>query len=329
MKILVTGGAGFIGSNFVRKLLVGDLGNISELETLTVLDSLDYSGNLKNLDPVSDNSKFRFIHGDIENVDLVNSLVPGHQTIIHFAAKSHVDRSIDNPQPFIATNVLGTQILLEAARINHIETFVHVSTDEVYGTISEGSWTERSPLLPNSPYAASKASADLVARSYWRTYGMDVRVTRSSNNYGPYQYPEKVIPLFVTNLIEGKLIPIYGNGLNVRDWLHVDDHCRAIWLVATKGEAGEIYNVGGGKELTNLQLATSILEIMKKDSTNIDFVEDRKGHDLRYSLDYSKIQTELGFQPEVSFEEGLQSTIEWYQRNENWWLPLKYCGFLP
>jgi dTDP-glucose 4,6-dehydratase len=323
LKILVTGGAGFIGSNFVRKLLAGDLDDISDLETLTVLDSLDYSGNLRNLDPVSGHPKFQFVHGGIEDADLVNSLVHGHQTIIHFAAKSHVDRSIDNPQPFVETNVLGTQILLQAARNNQVKTFVQVSSDEVYGSISEGSWTESSTLLPNSPYAASKASGDLVARSYWRTYGMDIRITRSSNNYGPYQYPEKIIPLFVTNLIEGKSIPIYGNGLNVRDWLHVDDHCRAIWLVATEGVAGEIYNVGGGKELTNLQLATSILEIMKKNPDSIDFVEDRKGHDLRYSLDYSKIQSKLGFQPKISFEEGLRSTIAWYQRNENWWLPLK------
>lgn len=323
MKILVTGGAGFIGSNFVRKLLAGDLGDISELETLTVLDSLDYSGNLKNLDPISDNPKFQFVRGNIEDVTLVNSLVPSNQLIIHFAAKSHVDRSINNAQPFIETNVLGTQILLEAARVNLVETFVHVSTDEVYGTISDGSWTESSPLLPNSPYAASKASSDLIARSYIQTYGMDVRITRSSNNYGPYQHTEKVIPLFVTNLIKGISIPIYGNGHNVRDWLHVDDHCRAIWLVATNGTAGEIYNVGGGRELSNLQLAASILEIMKKDSNSIDFVEDRKGHDLRYSLDFTKIQTELGFKPEVPFDEGLRSTIEWYQRNENWWLPLK------
>ena len=304
-------------------LLAGDLGDTSNLETLTVLDSLDYSGNLRNLDPIFSHSKFRFLHGDIEDVDVVNSVVPGHQTIIHFAAKSHVDRSISNPRPFIATNVLGTQVLLEAARINHVQTFVHVSTDEVYGTIPEGSWAESAPLRPNSPYAASKASSDLIARSYWRTYEMDVRVTRSSNNYGPYQYPEKVIPLFITNLIEGKSIPIYGNGLNVRDWLHVDDHCRAIWLVAINGAAGEIYNVGGGEELENLQLATAILDIMGKDPNAIRFVEDRKGHDFRYSLDYSKIHTELGYRPTISFAEGLRSTIEWYQQNENWWLPLK------
>lgn len=323
MKILITGGAGFIGSNFVRQLLAGELGDISELETLTVLDSLDYSGNLKNLAPVSDDSRFRFIHGDIQNANLVNSLIPGHEIVIHFAAKSHVDRSINDPYPFFATNVLGTQTLLQASLEGGVKTFIHVSTDEVYGTISEGSWTESSPLLPNSPYAASKGSSDLVARSYWRTYGMDVRVTRCSNNYGPYQYPEKVIPLFITNLIEGKSIPIYGNGLNVRDWLHVDDHCRGIWLVAMKGTPGEVYNIGGGKELSNIELAGAILEVMEEQPTSIEFVEDRKGHDLRYSLDYSKISKDLGYESIVSFEEGIISTVQWYQRNQNWWLSLK------
>lgn len=323
MKILVTGGAGFIGSNFVRKLLAGNLGGTSDLETLTVLDSLDYSGNMKNLIPVSDDSRFQFIHGDIQDSDLVHSVMADHKLVIHFAAKSHVDRSINDPYPFLATNVLGTQTLLQAALDNKVKTFVHVSTDEVYGSISEGSWTESSPILPNSPYAASKGSSDLVARSYWRTYGMDIRITRSSNNYGPYQYPEKVIPLFITNLIKGRSIPIYGNGLNVRDWLHVDDHCRAIWLVATKGRAGEVYNIGGGHELTNVELAGKILEIMGEDANKIQFVEDRKGHDLRYSLDYSKISNELGYQPATSFEEGLRSTIEWYQQNRNWWIALK------
>jgi len=323
LKILVTGGAGFIGSNFVRKLLAGDLGDTSDLEILTVLDSLDYSGNMNNLISVADDSRFQFIHGDIQDSDLVNTLLIDHKTVIHFAAKSHVDRSIENPEPFFATNVMGTQVLLEASKRNRIETFVHVSTDEVYGTIAEGSWTEHSPLQPNSPYAASKASSDLIARSYWRTYGVDVRITRSSNNYGPYQYPEKVIPLFITNLIEGRPIPIYGNGLNVRDWLHVDDHCRAIWLVATKGSAGEVYNIGGGHELSNVELAGKILEIMGEDAGKIQFVEDRKGHDLRYSLDYSKISKELGYQPSRSFDEGLKATVEWYQENPNWWRPLK------
>jgi len=328
LKILVTGGAGFIGSNFVRTLLAGDLEDIPELESLTVLDSLDYSGNMNNLIPVSDDSRFQFVHADIQDFDLVNTLLTDHEIVIHFAAKSHVDRSIDNPQPFFATNVLGTQTLLEASRINRVKTFVHVSTDEVYGTITEGSWTEDSPILPNSPYAASKASSDLVARSYWRTYGLDVRITRSSNNYGPYQYPEKVIPLFITNLIEGKPIPIYGNGSNVRDWLHVDDHCRAIRLVATRGRAGEVYNIGGGHELSNVELAGKILEIMGEDAGKIQFVEDRKGHDLRYSLDYSKIRKELGYQPTRSFDEGLKSTVEWYQQNRNWWRPLKSRGFV-
>ena len=323
MKILITGGAGFIGSNFVRKLMAGDLEGISDLEQLTVLDSLDYSGNMNNLVTISNDSRFRFVYGDIQDSNLLTSLVPGHEIVIHFAAKSHVDRSINDPHPFFATNVLGTQILLQASLEGGVKTFIHISTDEVYGTIPEGSWTESSPLLPNSPYAASKGSSDLVARSYWRTYGMDVRITRCSNNYGPYQYPEKVIPLFVTNLIEGKSIPIYGNGLNVRDWLHVDDHCRGIWLVAMKGAPGEVYNIGGGKELSNLELAESILKMMGRDPTRIQFVEDRKGHDLRYSLDYSKIHNELGYEPLVSFEEGIVSTVEWYQRNQNWWLTLK------
>jgi dTDP-glucose 4,6-dehydratase len=323
LKILITGGAGFIGSNFVRKLLAGDLGDISGLEKLTVLDSLDYSGNMNNLVSVSHDSRFQFVHGDIQDSNLLTSLVPGHEIVIHFAAKSHVDRSIDDPHPFFATNVLGTQTLLQTSLEGGVKTFIHISTDEVYGTIPEGSWTESSPLLPNSPYAASKGSSDLVARSYWRTYGMDVRITRCSNNYGPYQYPEKVIPLFVTNLVEDKLIPIYGNGRNVRDWLHVDDHCRGIWLVAMKGTPGEIYNIGGGKELSNLELAETILKMMGEDATRIQFVEDRKGHDLRYSLDFSKIHKELGYEPLVSFEEGIVSTVEWYQRNQNWWLTLK------
>lgn len=323
MKILITGGAGFIGSNFVRKLLAGELGDISDLEELTVLDCLDYSGNMENLISVSKDSRFKFVHGDIQDSNLLISLVPGHEIVIHFAAKSHVDRSIADPYPFFATNVLGTQTLLQASLDGRVKTFVHISTDEVYGTIPEGSWTESSPLLPNSPYAASKGSSDLVARSYWRTYGMDVRITRCSNNYGPNQYPEKVIPLFVTNLIEGRSIPIYGNGLNVRDWLHVDDHCRGIWLVAKKGTPGAIYNIGGGKELSNMELAGTILKVMGESPASIQFVEDRKGHDLRYSLDYAKIHKELGYEPKISFEEGLASTIEWYQNNHEWWLPLK------
>ena len=251
---------------------------------------------------------------------------------MHLAAESHVDRSIDGPRVAIETNIMGSFTLLEAARAywgalpggeRDAFRFHHVSTDEVYGTIPEGSWTESSPLLPNSPYAASKGSSDLVARSYWRTYGMDVRITRCSNNYGPYQYPEKVIPLFVTNLIEGKSIPIYGNGLNVRDWLHVDDHCRGIWLVAMKGAPGEVYNIGGGKELSNLELAESILKMMGRDPTRSQFVEDRKGHDLRYSVDITKIANELGYTPQVDFKTGLAETVDWYRNNRAWWDPLK------
>ncbi len=323
MKILVTGGAGFIGSNFVRNLLAGDLGDVSDLQKLTVLDSLDYSGNMSNLLSVSSDSRFQFFHGDIQDAKILASVVPGHEIVIHFAAKSHVDRSIDDPHPFFATNVLGTQTLLQASLEGQVKTFIHVSTDEVYGTITEGSWTESSPLLPNSPYAASKGASDLVARSYWRTYGLDIRITRCTNNYGPNQYPEKFIPLLLTNLIEGKKIPIYGDGLNVRDWLHVEDHCRGIWMVATKGRPGEIYNIGGGAELANVDLAKKILTLMGSDASQIEYTPDRKGHDLRYSLDYSKVREEIGYLPLISFESGLQSTVDWYKKNKEWWSPLK------
>ena len=323
MKILVTGGAGFIGSNFVRNLLAGDLGDVSDIQKLTVLDSLDYSGNMSNLLSVSSDSRFQFFHGDIQDAKILASVVPGHEIVIHFAAKSHVDRSIDDPHPFFATNVLGTQTLLQASLEGQVKTFIHVSTDEVYGTITEGSWTESSPLLPNSPYAASKGASDLVARSYWRTYGLDIRITRCTNNYGPNQYPEKFIPLLLTNLIEGKKIPIYGDGLNVRDWLHVDDHCRGIWMVATKGRPGEIYNIGGGAEIANVDLAKKILTLMGSDASQIEYTPDRKGHDFRYSLDYSKVREEIGYLPLISFETGLQSTIDWYKKNKEWWSPLK------
>ena len=323
MKILVTGGAGFIGSNFVRNLLAGDLGDVSDLQKLTVLDSLDYSGNMSNLLSVSSDSRFQFFHGDIQDAKILASVVPGHEIVIHFAAKSHVDRSIDDPHPFFATNVLGTQTLLQASLEGQVKTFIHVSTDEVYGTITEGSWTESSPLLPNSPYAASKGASDLVARSYWRTYGLDIRITRCTNNYGPNQYPEKFIPLLLTNLIEGKKIPIYGDGLNVRDWLHVDDHCRGIWMVATKGRPGEIYNIGGGEEIANVDLAKKILTLMGSDASQIEYTPDRRGHDFRYSLDYSKVREEIGYLPLISFETGLQSTIDWYKKNKEWWSPLK------
>ncbi|CAB4863121.1 MAG: dTDP-glucose 4,6-dehydratase [Actinobacteria bacterium] len=319
MKVLVTGGAGFIGSNYVRRVVDGSLKGVS---SITVLDKLTYAGTLTNLQKLTKDS-FQFIHGDICDTNLVNEIIPGFDTVINFAAESHVDRSIAGSREFVTTNVLGVQNLLDAAKNSGIERFVHVSTDEVYGTIPEGSWPETDPLLPNSPYAASKAAADLLARSYHRTHGLDVRVTRCSNNYGPYQFPEKVIPLFVTNLIEGRKVPVYGSGLNVRDWLHVDDHCQAIHAVLTKGKAGEIYNIGGGLELTNLELTQMILQSFNRGSESIDYVEDRKGHDLRYSVDWTKINRELGYEPQVKFEDGLKDTIQWYRDNETWWKPLK------
>lgn len=319
MKVLVTGAAGFIGSNYVRRVVDGSLPGISEI---TVLDKLTYAGTFSNLAALPKDS-FRFIHGDICDVNLVEQLCKNTDAILNFAAESHVDRSILGSREFIETNVLGTQTLLDGARRNNVPIFIQVSTDEVYGSIKVGSWSEESPLLPNSPYSASKAGADLLARSYYQTYGMDVRVTRCSNNYGPHQFPEKVIPLFVTNLIDGLKVPLYGEGLNVRDWLHVDDHCRGIHLVLTKGRAGEIYNIGGGRELNNLQLTKMILDAMGADESKIERVADRLGHDLRYSVSISKIENELGYRPQVDFETGLKDTIDWYRNNESWWRPLK------
>jgi len=319
MRVLVTGGAGFIGSNYVRRIVDGSLTGVDHL---TVLDKLTYAGTLSNLKMLPVGS-FEFVRGDIGDPDLVNELASKHEVIVNFAAESHVDRSITGARDFIETNVLGTQNLLDAARRNSVKTFLQISTDEVYGTIDEGSWDENFPLLPNSPYSASKASADLLARSYHRTFGMDVRITRCSNNYGPHQFPEKVIPLFVTNLIDKKKVPLYGKGLNVRDWLHVDDHCRGIHAVLTQGKSGEIYNIGGGRELTNRELTSIILEKMDRDDSSIEFVQDRLGHDLRYSVSIKKISSELGYTPQVPFEHGIEQTIDWYKSNENWWRPLK------
>ena len=316
---MVTGGAGFIGSNYVRRIADGTLCGISKI---TVLDKLTYAGTLSNLSEVSAGS-YEFIKGDICDAELVGKLVSKNDLVVNFAAESHVDRSINGAKDFVVTNVLGTQTLLDAVRKSDVETFLQVSTDEVYGSISDGSWPETDPLLPNSPYAASKASADLICRSYFKTHGMDIRVTRCSNNYGRNQFPEKVIPLFVTNLIDNKKVPVYGSGLNVRDWLHVDDHCRGIHLALTKGKAGEIYNIGGGTELNNLELTDKILDIMGKGRESIEYVEDRKGHDLRYSVDITKISNELGYAPQVDWEVGLNETINWYQENEAWWRPLK------
>ena len=318
MRLLVTGGAGFIGSNFVKRIVDGSL---SGVKSLTVLDKLTYAGTLKNLEGLPKNS-FEFIEGDICDGVLAQQLAKRHDAIVNFAAESHVDRSIANNRDFILTNVLGTQTLLAASRNGSATIFVHVSTDEVYGSISTGSWTETDPLLPNSPYAASKASADLIARASHRTYGQDVRVTRCSNNYGPNQFPEKIIPLFVTNLMDGLKVPVYGNGSNVRDWVHVDDHCRGIHAVLTRGKAGEIYNIGGGTELSNIELTHKILVLMAKDESSIEYVQDRLGHDLRYSVDMSKMTREIGFNPTISFEQGLQETIQWYQENESWWRQL-------
>ena len=319
MRVLVTGGAGFVGSNYVRRILDGTLSGVT---AVTVLDKLSYAGSRANLSKV-DKESFEFIEGDICDVKLVSELAKRHDVIVNFAAESHVDRSIINPKDFVITNVLGTQTLLDAAIRGVIETFIQVSTDEVYGSISEGSWVESDPLLPNSPYAASKASAELISRAYFKTFGLDVRITRCSNNYGPYQFPEKIIPLFVTNLIDGIKVPVYGDGHNVRDWLHVDDHCGGIHSVLQRGTAGETYNIGGGTELTNLELTYKILSLMGRSNEMLEYVGDRLGHDERYSVDASKIKTELSYKPQVDWEVGIANTVNWYLENESWWRQLK------
>ena len=318
MKLLVTGGAGFIGSNFARMALTDKFPDFN-VEQLTVLDLLTYAGDEENLKPVASDKRYKFVKGDIRDLELAKKLMHDTDQVVHFAAESHVDRSIEGGSEFVSTNVMGTQVLLDAAKSSNIKRFVHVSTDEVYGSISEGSWPEDHPLLPNSPYSASKAGSDLLVRAYNRTHKLDTVITRCSNNYGQYQFPEKVMPLFITNIIEGKKVPLYGNGLNVRDWLHVDDHCRGIALALTKGRAGEVYNIGGGTELTNVELTHKILKAMGVGEEFIQPVEDRKGHDLRYSVDISKINKELGYSPQVNFEEGLKQTINWYKNNEAWW----------
>ncbi|HZP50768.1 dTDP-glucose 4,6-dehydratase [Actinocrinis sp.] len=322
MKILVTGGAGFIGSEYVRGLLGGELDGSAD-HSVTVYDKLTYSGNLANLAPVADHPGYRFVQGDINDAALLDEVLPGHDAIVHFAAESHVDRSITGATEFVVTNVQGTQTLLDAARRHHIARFAHVSTDEVYGSIDEGSWTETWPLAPNSPYSASKAGSDLLVLAAHRTHGQDVVVTRCSNNYGHYHFPEKMIPLFVTNLLDGKRVPLYGDGGNVRDWLHVSDHVRGIHLALTKGRSGEVYNIGGGTEVTNKELTARLLEACGADWGSVDNVADRKGHDRRYSLDITKISTELGYEPQVSFDEGLARTVQWYRENRAWWEPLK------
>jgi dTDP-glucose 4,6-dehydratase len=321
MKMLVTGGAGFIGSNFVRRTLEDAYEGLEGAEVV-VLDALTYSGNLENLAPVAHSPRYSFVHGDIRDAALLERLLPGLDAVVHFAAESHVDRSVRDASVFVDTNVVGTQRLLDAAVHAGLPRFVHVSTDEVYGTIDAGSWREDHLLEPNSPYSASKAASDLLARSYHRTHGLDVSITRCSNNYGPYHFPEKVIPLFVTNLIDGRHVPLYGTGANVRDWLHVDDHTRAIAAVLTRGRAGEIYNIGGGTELSNRELTELLLAATGRDWSYVDHVEDRKGHDLRYSVDISKVRDELGYEPLVPFEQGISEVVQWYRDHRSWWEPL-------
>jgi dTDP-glucose 4,6-dehydratase len=321
MRYFVTGGAGFIGSNYVRGLLSGSWG--SDVTSVTVFDAFTYAGNPANLAECTSDSRLRVIKGDIREASDIDATLPGHDVVVHFAAESHVDRSIESSSVFVSTNVLGTQQMLEGAMRHNVKTFVHVSTDEVYGSIATGSWDELEPLLPNSPYAASKASSDLLARSYARTYGLDVRITRCSNNFGTHQFPEKVIPLFISNLIDGKKVPLYGDGLNIRDWLHVDDHCRGIQLVVDGGKSGEIYNIGGGTELTNRELTSLILSTFGYSDEMVQAVADRLGHDRRYSVNWSKINRELGYSPSKSLENSLGDVVAWYRNNEAWWRPLK------
>ena len=328
MKVLVTGAAGFIGSNYVRRALSGGFAGLHDADVV-VLDKLTYAGNRANLDPVADSPRLRFVQGDILDRGLVDDLMTEVDQVVHFAAESHVDRSILGAADFVMTNVVGTQTLLDAALRRGIDKFVHVSTDEVYGSIDEGSWPETHPLEPNSPYSASKASSDLLARSYYRTHGLPVSITRCSNNYGPYHFPEKLIPLFVTNLIDGLKVPLYGDGMNVRDWLHVDDHCRGIELVRASGRPGEVYNIGGGTELTNKELTGLLLDASGVGWEMVEPVEDRKGHDRRYSVDITKISEELGYAPQVPFEQGLAEVVQWYRDNEAWWRPLKDRAALP
>ncbi|MDO5052689.1 MAG: dTDP-glucose 4,6-dehydratase [Pseudoclavibacter sp.] len=322
MHLLVTGGAGFIGSNFVRRTLQDAYPGL-EGAKVTVLDALTYSGNRENLAPVAGSERFGFVHGDIRDAEVLDEWIPKVDAVVHFAAESHVDRSVRDASVFVETNVVGTQKLLDAALRHGLERFVHVSTDEVYGSIESGSWTEDRPLEPNSPYSASKAGSDLLARAYHRTHGLNLSITRCSNNYGPYHFPEKVIPLFVTNLIDDKHVPLYGEGNNVRDWLHVDDHCRGIAMVLTGGRAGEVYNIGGGTELSNKELTGLLLEATGRDWSSVDRVADRLGHDLRYSVDITKIREELGYEPQVPFEQGLADVVQWYRDNRAWWEPLK------
>jgi dTDP-glucose 4,6-dehydratase len=316
-RYLITGGAGFIGSNFIRHLLEEDAA-----DQVTNLDALTYAGVPTTVAELDGYPAHRFVKGDIRDVGLVDELMPGHDVVVHFAAESHVDRSIGSPADFVETNVTGTHVLLEAARAYNVGRFIQVSTDEVYGSIASGFATEEAPLRPSSPYSASKAGADLLALSCHATYGQDVVVTRCTNNFGPYQFPEKIIPLFITTLLEGGNVPLYGDGLNERDWLHVTDHCAALQILVEVGEPGEIYNIGANNQVPNITLTRSILATLGFDDSRIDYVEDRPGHDRRYAVDSSKVRA-LGWQPERAFGERLLETIDWYGRREDWWRPLK------
>lgn len=317
MKILVTGGAGFIGSNFIRMMF----DRYPDLE-ITNLDKLTYAGNLDNLKDIT-NSGSNFIKGDICDREIVSKAMEDVDVVVHFAAESHVDRSIDDGSVFVTTNVVGTNTLLKSALDSDVKRFIHVSTDEVYGSINEGSFNEKDNLKPSSPYSSSKAGSDLLAMSYHTTYGLPVSITRCTNNFGPYQFPEKLIPFFVTNLMEGKKVPVYGTGLNIRDWIHVEDHCSGVDFVLNKGKSGEIYNIGGGNEVTNLDITLRVLGMLGKDESHMEFVEDRKGHDFRYSLDCTKLKR-MGWMPEYDFDTALESTIKWYMDNRWWWEPLRH-----
>lgn len=316
MRLFVTGGAGFIGSNYVRYVLE------NTDDSVTVFDALTYAGNLNNFKGLEDNPRFSFVKGDITDRDSVSAAMPGHDAVVHFAAESHVDRSIVDPDAFVKTNCDGTNVMCDVARRVEVDRFLHISTDEVYGSIEEGSFFETDPLGPRSPYSASKAGSDLIALAYQETYGLPVVVTRSSNNFGPYQFPEKVIPLFVTNLLDGKKVPLYGDGLNVRDWCYVEDNCSGVDAVLRKGNIGEIYNIGAGNEEHNRFLTDSILEILGFDDSMIEYVEDRLGHDRRYSIDTTKARS-LGWAPKRDFREALEATVAWYSDNRWWWEPLR------
>lgn len=322
MKLLITGGAGFIGSNFILWWMANHPD-----DSVINLDKLTYAGNLENLVSVEKNPHYTFIHGDICDPDTVQSTMDGVDVVVHFAAESHVDRSIHDPAPFITTNVVGTQVLLDAALKAKVKRFHHVSTDEVFGSLDlndPGKFNERTPYDPRSPYSASKAGSDHLVRAYYHTFGLPITITNCSNNFGPFQFPEKFIPLAITNILEGKKVPVYGDGKNVRDWLYVEDHCRAVEAVLVKGKVGETYCVGGlTKDISNLEVAQMILAKMGKDASFIEFVKDRPGHDRRYAIDWSKIQRELGWKPQHDFEERLTKTIEWYKTHRSWWKRVK------